>query len=244
MIAIITGGTKGIGYAVTESLLEKGYTCFAASRRTSAEMEALQKTYPAKLFFVAADISSAEARAALLKEVLRLGVPDLLVNCAGVAPKVRKDMLEITEEDYDYVMDINAKGTFFMSQAVANAMLPAGKGRIVNISSVSSYTASVKRAEYCISKASISMMTKLFAARLGAAGIGVFEVSPGIIDTEMTSVVKDSYLASIQSGLTPIPRMGMPRDVAGCVSAIASGDLDFCTGTVLHADGGFQIRRL
>ena len=169
---------------------------------------------------------------------------DLLVNCAGVAPKVRQDMLQINEEDFDYVLNINQKGTFFVSQAAANIMKEQNSGRIVFISSLSSYTASVERAEYCISKASISMYTKLFAARLAEFGIGVFEVSPGVIETDMTKCVKGKYETLIDGGLTPIKRMGEPDDVACAVEAAASGKLDFCTGTVIHADGGFSVRRL
>ena len=241
MFAVVTGGSRGIGLAIVKALLAEGYTCLAAARNSTPELEAL--CAEGKVRFFPCDVSSKEQRAALAAE-MKVNSVDLLVNCAGVAPKVRRDMLEITEEEFDYVLDINQKGTFFVSQAAANVMKEKGSGRIVFISSISSYTASVQRAEYCISKASISMYTKLFAARLAEYGISVFEVSPGIIETDMTKVVKGKYEALIDGGLTPIKRMGQPEDVAGAVAAAASGKLDFCTGTVLNADGGFSVRVL
>ena len=173
------------------------------------------------------------------------------MNNAGVACEVRLDVLETTEESFDRVVGINTKGTFFMCQIFANLMIGyQGRGlvdytpRIVNISSVSSYTSSTSRGEYCISKAGISMTTLLFADRLAEYGIPVFEVRPGIIKTPMTDVVSEKYDKLIDEGLTPIKRWGTPEDVAKCVLAASSGLLDFGTGTVLNADGGFHIRRL
>ena len=160
-------------------------------------------------------------------------------------------MLETTEESFDRVVGINTKGTFFMCQTFANLMigyqaksLADYNPRIVNISSVSSYTSSTSRGEYCISKAGVSMTTLLFADKLAEYGIPVFEVRPGIIKTPMTDVVAAKYDKLIEEGLTPIKRWGTPEDVAKCVLAAASGLLDFGTGTVLNADGGFHIRRL
>ena len=181
----------------------------------------------------------------------RYGRLDLHVNNAGVAPNVRLDILETTEESFDRLMRINLKGTFFMCQTVARAMIALQqKGiagyhpRIVNIASMSSYTSSTNRGEYCISKAGISMVTKLFADKLAEYGIGVFEVRPGIIMTDMTKTVTEKYQKLIDEGVTPIKRFGQPEDVANCVLAAASGLLDFATGQVLNADGGFHIRRL
>ena len=198
------------------------------------------------------DISKAEDRVALASFVLeKYGRIDLLVNNAGVACKVRLDVLETTEESFDRVVGINTKGTFFMCQTFANVMIECqSRGledycpRIVNIASNSSYTSSTSRGEYCISKAGVSMTTLLFADKLAEYGIPVFEVRPGIIKTPMTEVVSAKYDKLIEEGITPIKRWGTPEDVANCVIAAASGLLDFGTGTVLNADGGFHIRRL
>lgn len=242
MFAVVTGGSRGIGLAVVKRLIDSGYKCLVAARSETDEIKVLAAEGKAE--FIKCDISDKADRENLRARMEKEKTVDLLVNCAGVAPKIRKDMLEITEEDFDYVLNINQKGTFFISQAAANIMKNQGFGRIVFISSVSSYTASTERAEYCISKASISMFTKLYAARLAEYGVSVFEVSPGIIETDMTKVVKGKYEKLIDSGLTPIKRMGQPEDVAAAVEAAASGKLDFCTGTVLNADGGFSVRRL
>ena len=181
----------------------------------------------------------------------KLGKIDLLVNNAGVACEKRLDILETTEESFDRLLRINTKGTFFMCRLFARHMIEQKQKdaeyvpRIVNISSVSAYTSSVSRGEYCISKAGISMVTKLFADRLAEYGIPVFEVRPGIIATDMTECVKEKYDRMIsEEGITPIRRWGTPEDVANCVLAAAGGLLDFGTGTVLNADGGFHIRRL
>lgn len=242
MNAVVTGGSRGIGLAVVKELIDAGYYCIAAARGKTDEIRKLSKEGKAEFF--ACDISSEKDREALKERMERLGSLDLLVNCAGVAPKVRRDMLEISEEQFDYVLNINQKGTFFVSQAAANIMKEQNSGRIVFISSLSSYTASVERAEYCISKASISMFTKLFAARMAEYGVSVFEVSPGIIETDMTKTVKAKYDALIADGITPVKRIGQPEDVASAVAAAANGNLDFCTGTVICADGGFSVRRL
>ncbi len=242
MYAVVTGGSRGIGFAVVKKLTACGYRCLIAARSLSQEAEAMVKSGEAD--YIPCDISDESARENLKEYLEAKGSIDLLVNCAGVAPKVRRDMLEISPEDFDYVLNINQKGTFFVSQLAANLMRKNKSGRIIFISSLSSYTASVERAEYCISKASISMFTKLFAARLAEDGISVFEVSPGIIETDMTKCVKGKYETLIDAGLTPIKRMGQPDDVASAVEAAASGKLDFCTGTVINADGGFSVRRL
>jgi len=174
----------------------------------------------------------------------------MLVNNAGVAPSTRMDLLEATEESFDRVMGINLKGPYFLTQQIANWMIEQKKAhpertfRIVSTGSISSYTSSPARGEYCVSKAGISMMTKLYADRLAEYGIGVFEISPGIIATDMTSVVKDKYDKLIAEGLTPIKRWGQPEDIGKAVGAIAEGRLDFSTGQVINVDGGFHLRRL
>jgi NAD(P)-dependent dehydrogenase (short-subunit alcohol dehydrogenase family) len=245
MLAIVTGGTRGIGLAVSKKLIKDGYTVIAASRGESDEFAALKASNPDKAYFFPCDISKSEDRLELIDYALnKFGAIDLLINNAGIAPKIRKDMLDITEEDYDFVLDINLKGTFFITQAVARAMLEKKTGRIINISSISSFAASVNRAEYCLSKAGISMATKLFSARLNSESIGVFEIMPGIIKTDMTAGVREKYEKLISDGIVPVSRMGEPEDIADCVSAIAEGKLDYCSGTIINADGGFSIRRL
>lgn len=242
MIAVVTGGTRGIGLAVVKKLVADGYYCIAVSRNETPEIAELREKGLAD--FYSCDIGNTDDRAGLAEHLEKLKDIDLLANCAGVAPKVRHDMLDMTEEEFDYVLGINQKGTFFVSQNVANIMKENRAGRIIFISSLSSYTASPERAQYCISKASISMYTKLFAARMAEFGVSVFEVSPGIIETDMTACVKEKYDRLIADGLTPVGRIGQPEDVALAVSALASGSFDFCTGTVVNADGGFSVRRL
>ena len=245
MVAVVTGGSRGIGRGIAEALLEKDFTVIVTARNKSEEIKDLEKTYNEKLLFVSCDISKDNDRknlASVVKE--NFGKLDLLVNNAGVAPRERKDILEITPEDFDYLTDINLKGTFFVTQELTPLLIENGKSRIVNISSMSAYTASVNRGEYCISKAGISMITKLFAARLAEYGVSVIEIRPGIIETDMTSKVKEKYEKLIAEGITPIRRMGQPADVAKCVVSVAEGNLDFCTGTIIDCDGGFNVRRL
>lgn len=245
MVAVVTGGSRGIGLASVKQLLNDGFEVVAVSRNGSPQLEALAEEYKNKLNFFRADVSDTEDAvklAAYLEE--KYGKIDLLVNNAGVAPKERKDILEITPEDFDYVLNINLKGMFFITQKLVPLLVANGGGRIVNISSMSAYTASVNRGEYCISKAGISMATKLFAARLAQDGISVIEIRPGIIETDMTAKVKEKYEKLIDEGITPIRRMGQPEDIAKCVSAVAAGNFDFCTGTVIDCDGGFNVRCL
>ena len=245
MNALVTGGSRGIGLACVRALLEKGFSVIAAARKQTGTLEALAAEYPDRLSFFAADISLPEHRTALAafaKE--RFGTLQVLVNNAGTAPRVRKDMLELTPEDMDDVLNVNLKGTFFTAQALSPLLIAGAPSRMINISSVSAYAASVNRAEYCISKAGISMTTRLFAARLAEYGVAVLEVRPGIIATDMTLPVREKYETMIENGLTPVKRMGTPEDVAACVAAAADGSLDFCTGTGFDCDGGFGVRRL
>lgn len=245
MVAVVTGASRGIGLSIAETLIKKGFSVILSARSITPLAEKLCTAYPDKAFFFAADISEKDDISALVsfaEEKFRS--VDLLVNNAGVAPKERKDILEITPEDFDFVADINLKGTFFVTQKFVPLLTKSKSARIVNISSMSAYTASVNRGEYCISKAGISMITKLFAARLAELGIIVIEIRPGIIETDMTAKVKEKYEALIEQGITPIKRMGQPEDIAKCVAAIADGGFDFCTGTVIDCDGGFNIRCL
>ena len=169
---------------------------------------------------------------------------DLLVNNAGIAPRERRDMLEATESSYDELLATNLKGPHFLTQQIARLMLQQRRGRIVFITSISSYTASTNRAEYCISKAGLSMSAALFAQRLAAESVQVFEIRPGIIRTDMISAVEKSYEDKIAAGLAPQRRIGEPQDVARAVRAIADGLLDYSTGQVIDVDGGFHIRSL
>lgn len=245
MIAVVTGGSRGIGKAIVDELLGRGFTVIASARKKSEELEKTEKAFPGKLFFVSCDIADEKDRENLANFVEeKFGRISLLVNNAGVAPRERKDILEITPDDFDYLTDINLKGTFFLTQRFVSLLRKNEWARIVNISSMSAYTASVNRGEYCISKAGISMITKLFAARLAEDGISVVEIRPGIIETDMTAKVKARYDKLISEGITPIKRMGRPEDVAKCVGAVAEGNFDFCTGTVIDCDGGFNVRCL
>ena len=254
-IAAVTGSRRGIGYEIARQLGLAGYhvvmSGVSSPEDTKEIVEKLvQEGISAE--YVPCNIADSKQREAFVRYIRenhkRL---DVHVNNAGVAPKVRMELLQTTEESFSYVLDTNLKGTFFMTQAVANYMVELlGEGledytpRIVTISSMSSFTSSTNRGEYCISKAGISMITKLFADRLSEYGIGVFEVQPGIIRTDMTKAVTEKYEKLIAEGITPIKRMGEPIDVAKCVLSAVSGNLDFATGQVLHADGGFHIRRL
>ena len=249
-VAIVTGAAGGIGYAVTKKLIESGCAVVGMNRRAYEDVADQFDRFGESFVYVRGDLSSSADRDTLLRTAVeRFGRVDVLVNVAGVAPKVRRDILEMTEESYDYVMDINAKGTFFLTQAVANQMLSqkregAARGYIVNISSISAYTSSTARAEYCISKAGVSMMTKLFADRLTQEGILVNEVCPGIIYTEMTEAVKEKYDAKIAEGLVPEGRWGYPEDVAKAVMALSDGTLGYTAGESIIVDGGMHIRKL
>ncbi len=245
MVAVVTGGSRGIGLGIVKALLDKDFTVIATARNRNGNTDELSAKYGDKFRFVGTDISETEDIDKLAEYVkINFGKLDLLVNNAGVAPKERKDILDISPEDFSYVTDINLKGTFFVTQKLVPFLAKNGKARIVNVSSMSAYTASVNRGEYCVSKAGISMITKLFAARLAEMGISVIEIRPGIIETDMTSKVKEKYEKLIDGGLTPIKRMGQPDDIAKCVASVAEGNFDFCTGTVIDCDGGFNVRCL
>ena len=246
-IAIVTGSTRGIGRGIAEALGHEGYQVIYSGTRAEAP-----ENLPEGAVYIGCNISDSEQRRHLISEVeARFGRIDVLVNNAGMAPRVRRDILETTEESFDEVLGVNLKGTFFLCQLAANAMIRMQeKGlddyspRIVNIGSMSAYTSSPSRPEYCISKAGIGMVTALFADRLCEYGIPVFEVRPGIVETDMTSVVHEKYEKLIAEGITPIRRFGKPADVAKMVVAACSGLLDFTSGQVLNADGGFHLRRL
>ncbi|MFX1328394.1 MAG: 3-ketoacyl-ACP reductase [Promethearchaeota archaeon] len=259
-VALITGSTHGIGEAIVLELAKIGFSVII----NGASTEELSNDYKDNLknifkdnfedryLYIQADIGKREDRQKLInginKKYYRI---DVLVNNAGVGPIKRGEMLEITEESYERVMGINLKGPFFLTQAIAKWMIELKKTLsddyqpyIINISSINRYTASLNRGEYCISKAGMTMMTKLYAVRLAEFGIPVYEISPGIIDTPLTKPRHDSYDKLINEGITPIKRWGKPIDIAKPVIAIVNGLIPFSTGTVLDIDGGFHLHRL
>jgi 3-oxoacyl-[acyl-carrier protein] reductase len=253
-VALVTGGSRGIGLGVARALAAAGFSLAINGRREAGEvaetLRELQSRGVEALYFKG-DIADAPDRARMLKEIEdRFGRLEVLVNNAGVAPKTRADVLEATEESFDWLISVNLKGPYFLTQAVANWMIRQRqatadfRGCIVNVSSVSATVASVNRGDYCISKAGIAMATKLWAARLAEYGIDVYEVRPGVVGTDMTSGVKQKYDALIAGGLTVEKRWGTPEDVGKAVAALARGDIPYATGQVLNIDGGMTLQRL
>ena len=241
-VAIVTGVLGGIGKESAIQLGRAGYAIVGMDVIDATDLSAFEGF---DFTYVKGDLASAASRDALIAVAKEKGELAALVNVAGVAPKVRRDLLEMTEESYDFVMGINTKGTLFLTQAVANALVAQGKGgSIVNISSCSAYTSSTSRGEYCISKAGVSMITKLFADRLAADGITVNEICPGIIATGMTATVKEKYDNLIAGGLVPLGRWGQPDDIAKAVVALCDGTFGFATGQSFIIDGGMSIQRL
>lgn len=247
-VAIVTGALGGIGYSVVEKLYKEGFSVAAMDILPAQASEEKIGVFDGKVKYISGDLSKDESRRALLDFTLEnFGRVDVLVNVAGVAPKVRADILEMTEESYDFVMNVNVKGTMLLTQLIANQMLKQEDDfnrYIVNISSMSAYTSSTSRGEYCVSKAGVSMVTKLFADRLANEKILVNEIRPGIIQTGMTATVKEKYDRLIDGGILPIKRWGMPEDISNAVYALCSGLMDYTTGQSLDVDGGFHIQRL
>jgi NAD(P)-dependent dehydrogenase (short-subunit alcohol dehydrogenase family) len=252
--ALITGAARGIGHGIALELARRGFDVgvndIAPPDQAAESLEAFAPL-PGRAVYLRADVSRAEDRASLVDGLRReFGRIDLLVNNAGIAPRRRLDLLEATEESFDEVLSINLKGPYFLTQRVARWMIELQKTlddyqpRIVNISSLSAYASSPARGEYCVSKAGVSMMTRLFADRLAEFAIAVYEIRPGIIRTPMTAPVTEKYDKLIADGLTPIARWGEPRDVALAVAAVAEGYLPFSTGEVINVDGGFHLHRL
>lgn len=253
-VALITGASRGIGKAITLALAQSGLDVVInyASQLGAAEQvqkEATRLGVRAEL--LQADISQTADHVRMMEWLNeKFGRLDVLVNNAGVAPKVREDMLIASEESFDRLVNINLRGPYFLTQRLSRWMvdlrrtLPDYSPMIINISSVSAYASSPNRADYCLTKAGIAMMTQLYAHRLAEFGIPVFEIRPGIIETDMTAGVKEKYDRLIAEGLTPIPRWGKPEDVAKAVAAIAQGSFPFSTGEVFNVDGGFHMRRL
>lgn len=253
-VALITGSGRGIGLGIAKCLAADGSDIVVCDIHEPAVVEpALNelKALGAAVLYCRCDITDAAARKAMLDQIReRFGRLNVLVNNAGIAPRVRADILEATEESYDLVMKVNLKGPYFLTQAVARWMIELKKadpdfaGTIVNISSVSATVASVSRGEYCISKAGVSMASQLWAARLGEFNIPVYEIRPGIIQTDMTAGVKEKYDKLIAGGLLVQARWGKPDDIGRAVAMLARGDLAYSTGQVIMVDGGQTVQRL
>jgi len=275
-VALITGASRGIGRGIALALARLGHdlvinyannTAAAGQTAKDCTAAAMANGKPIRAEICPADISLGADRKKLLEFTREnFGRLDLLVNNAGVAPEVRADILEASEESFDRLMAINVKGPYFLTQMAARWMIEQWRRRsetpvaqspenpppyvggyrpkIITISSISAYTASTNRGDYCVSKAALSMLTPLFAARLAANGINVYEIRPGIIATDMTGPVKEKYDQLIAEGMTPIQRWGTPEDIGRAVAAIASDAFPFSTGEVINVDGGFHLRRL
>lgn len=254
-VAVITGASRGIGRSVAIALAAEGYDIAAIARSVDSEgMEILGPAVEAnggQFFPIGLDISCTGCHKEVVSNILeRYGRIDVLVNNAGVAPLQRNDLLEMQEESYDRVMNINLKGPVFLAQKVAKEMIWLKKQiadynpLIVFITSVSSCLSSTNRTEYCISKAGLSMAKTVFADRLSSEGILVFEIRPGVISTDMTAKLKDKYDKLISEGLVPQKRWGMPEDIAKAVASISRGDWNFSTGMVFEISGGLNIHKL
>lgn len=241
-VAVITGASRGIGRAIAIELAQT-HSVIATYRRNREAAESLQQEIGCDI--VQSDVGSAADRAALVEYSLnKYGAVDLLVNNAGITQRERRDVLEASETSFDELLNTNLRGPHFLTQAIARGMVARRAGRVVFITSISSYAVSVNRAEYCISKAGLSMSAQIYAQRLAPEGIGVFEIRPGVIRTDMITTVEKLYEERIANGLLPQRRMGEVADVAKVVRSIADGQLDYCAGQVINADGGFHIRSL
>ncbi|MEX1019743.1 MAG: 3-ketoacyl-ACP reductase [Litorilinea sp.] len=260
-IALVTGGGRGIGRGIALALAARGWTVvvnYRGDAKSAAATADAVRAAGGDALTVQADVADANDRTRLIERTLAAyGRIDLLVNNAGMAPRERRDILETTEESYDEVMNVNLKGPYFLTQQVARVMVAQVEAAsntatdatqprplIVNIGSISAYAASTNRGEYCLSKAAMGMLTALFADRLAPYGIHVYEVRPGVTETDMTSKVKDRYDQMIAEGMTPIRRWGQPEDMGRAVVAFADGDFPFSTGEIVNVDGGFHLRRL
>lgn len=256
-VALITGASRGIGRAISIALGSIGFDLVinyalnqeaAVQTKNEAIQRAEQSGKSIRAEICQADISRSEDRVRLVDFTREtFGRLDLLVNNAGIAPGIRADILEASESSFDQLVAVNLKGPYFLTQLVAKWMIAQRQQdaklqpKIVTINSISAYTASVNRGDYCVSKAGLAMMTKLFAACLAEHGINVYEIRPGVIATDMTATVKEKYDHLIVDGLTPIKRWGQPEDVAKAVIAIALDLMPFSTGEVINVDGGFHL---
>lgn len=253
-VALVTGAARGIGYGIAAKLASEGWDlAICATRPESDCADALAglRQHGGKVLYCQCDVSDVAARAEMLAAIkAEYGKLNVLVNNAGVAPAVRSDILEATEESFERLMRINLQGPYFLTQAAANWMIaqrremPDDFFAIVNVSSISAAVASPSRGEYCISKAGVSMATQLWAVRLGEFGIPVYEVRPGVIKTDMTACVQGKYDKLIEDGLCLQARWGVPEDIGRAVAMLARGDLGYSTGQVINVDGGITVARL
>lgn len=258
-VVLVTGSSRGLGRGIAVQCAQAGYSVaihYAGNEKAANETAELCRTAASNLgqqfCIVSGNLGIREERESILAGVIqKLGRLDALVNNAGIAPRVRADLTELGEESFDEVLGINLKGPFFLSQRVANYWLEhpeesklSGGYKLLFITSISADTASVNRAEYCISKAGLAMTSQLFATRFADEGVQVFEIRPGIMETDMTTGVKEKYDLLIAEGLVPQKRWGQPKDVGNAVCAVLNGSFPFTTGQVLHVDGGFHLRRL
>ena len=253
-VALITGGSRGIGLGIAKKMAEAGFDLAINGMRAESEVSEVisnLKNIGNDVIYCQGDISKKEDRTVVLNKIKKhFGNLNVLINNAGVAPKERKDLLEATEESFDYLISTNLKGPYFLTQSVANWMVDLKlansdfEGSIINVSSISASVASINRGEYCISKAGVSMATQLFAVRLAEYEIPVFEVRPGIIKTDMTEKVSQKYDELIENGLCLTKRWGLPEDVGKTVTAIANGNFLYSTGQVFVVDGGLTVSRL
>ena len=252
--ALVTGGTRGIGLGIARALAGEGWQLAICGVRAEGDVKRVLdelRQSGATVHYTSADLARVDDRVRLVADVrARFGAVNVLVNNAGRAPRVRADLLEATEDDFEDLLRTNLQGPYFLTQAIVRDQLdrrradPGFEASIIFITSVSAEMASVNRGEYCVSKAGLSMAARLFAARLAADGIPVFEVRPGIIATDMTAAVRDTYDQWIAGGLVPARRWGQPDDVGRVVAALARGDLPYATGSVIHVDGGMSVPRL
>ena len=250
---LITGGSRGIGLGIAKELAALGCNLAINGVRPEGDVvETLEmlRQFGTKVVYCQGDVSAASDRSKVLQRALNeFKTINVLVNNAGVAPKTRADLLEVSEESYDRLMNINLRGPFFLTQLVANHMVSQKdidsdfQGSIINISSVSATMASISRGEYCISKSGVGMMTKLFAVKMGAYNIPVYEVRPGVIETDMTEGVREKYEKQVTEGLTIEPRLGLPKDVGTAVAALVENRVPYATGQVLMVDGGLSLPR-
>jgi len=253
-IALITGGTRGIGLGIARKLAKEGIDLALNGVRPAVEVKEIVeelRQFGIQVAYFQGNISEKSDRQRILDGVkAEFGSLNFLINNAGVAPRVRADVLEVAEEDFDHLMDINLRGTFFLTQHVANRMVemkresPSQNFSIVTITSVSARLASTNRAAYCMAKSGLSMMNQVFAVKLAEFGIPVFEIQPGVIETDMTEKVKEIYQERIQKGLTLEPRMGNPEDIGKLVASLLRGDLSYATGQIIAVDGGMMVGRL
>ena len=247
--AVITGAGRGIGAAIADKLASEHWDVAIFARKPQADGHVqcaeIARKYGVTARYYVCDVSKAEDRQKTVEAIIRdFGGIDALVNNAGVAPKVRAGLLEMTEESFDYVMGVNLKGTLFLSQLVARHFVEKKSGAIVNIGSCSATVVSTNRGEYCISKAGIAMVTQLFAVEMAKYGVNVYEIRPGVIATDMTACVKEKYDRLIAGGLTLQPRWGQPEDVAKAVAMMLRGDIGYSTGQVVNVGGGLEVVRL